>query len=732
MSHDALENLFVRRESLAERMLQLIRESSVSESKHHILLVGPYGIGKTHLISLIYHRVMETGDFRDRLIVAWLREDEWGVTSFLDFLLRILRALPAIEHNATLAERVEALYRLQPVAAEKAARDLLKELVGDRTLLVLVENMDDLFKGLGEEGQKRLHNFLKGDSFCSVLATAQSLFDAVSHQDATFYGFFLIHHMNELTADEASILLTNIAHFGKEKELASYLQTPMGRARIRAIHHLAGGNPRVYVIFSQFLDRRSLDELVEPFMRTLDELSPHYHARMAWVSPQQRKMTEYLCDRPGAVSVKDIAKHCFISHQTASGQLKNLREMRYVQSESIGRDSYYELREPMMRLCLDLKKHLGEPIRPVVDFLRLWYQESELERRLQFSPPAPWPESTAEPEESRDGATVPRGSKEESRPPESMDATNPIVPGGSAENWYEVGRYLMQSGKEEEALAAFVNATERDPEIGRVWNGKGWALGNLGQYEEALYSFQRACVLDADDPLFLCNLGIALTKLGRFEEAVEQFDRLAEMAPGNARTWAVRVPLLIQLQHHQEALDCCDRAIQLGDDSADLQLSRAECLLALRNWDEGAPALEKALERDKGIQGAAASDTYSILHHLFQASSDPEWWRSRIRYLLELYDRRRLLANLGHGLVRNLPNLISPMIAEMEAKKWVGVWQDLTFHYPDFELPLKLLDTALRYRNRSDPRILLELPVEYRTLLESLFKEAKAVQNQAP
>jgi tetratricopeptide (TPR) repeat protein len=632
-------------------------------------------------------------------VVAWLREDEWGVTSFLDFLMRILRALPAIEQNASLAERVEALYRLRPEAAEKAAEQLLKELVGGRTLLILVENLDDLFKGLGEKGQQRLHDFLRRDLFCSVLATAQSLFDAVSLKDAVFYGFFLIHHMNELTAEEAAHLLANIARFGNEKELESYLHTPAGRARVGAIHHLAGGNPRVYVIFSQFLDRHSLDELVEPFMRTLDELSPHYHARMAWVSPQQRKMAEYLCDQRGAVPVKDIAKHCFVSHQTASAQLKSLREMRYVQSESIGRDSYYELREPMMRLCLDLKKHLGDPIRSVIDFLKLWYSETVLERRLRFCPPIPWPGSTAD-----------------------LDAAG----------WYEEGRELVQSGREVEALASFVRASESDPASGHGWNGRGWALGLLGRYEEALYTFHKASALDPEEPRFLCNLGIALTKLGRPEEALEQFDRLVELAPEDGHTWAVRVPLLLRLRHHQAALESCDHALRLDDVSPEIQLSRAECLLALRRWDEGIPALEKALERYEGIPEGGTSDTCSILYHLFHASNDPDWWRSQIQRLLELYDSRRCLANLGHGLVRNVPKIISPMIAGLEAENWVRIWQDLASHYPDFELPLKLLDTALRYRSKSDPRILLELPVEYRTVLEPLFREALALAARGP
>ncbi len=136
------------------------------------------------------------------------------------------------------------------------------------------------------------------------------------------------------------------------------------------------------MIFSEFLTRESLDELQEPFMRMLDDLTPYYQARMQWLSPQQRKIVEFLSDCRHAVPVKDIAQRCFISHQTASSQLKDLREMGYVTSEAIGRESFYELREPLMRFCLEVKKQRGEAIRLFVDFLRLWYTRQELQQRL--------------------------------------------------------------------------------------------------------------------------------------------------------------------------------------------------------------------------------------------------------------------------------------------------------------------------------------------------------------
>lgn len=386
MAAEVLEAIFVQRQELAERLVELIENSALTGSKQHTLLIGPRGIGKTHLVSLVYHRVRQLDSLRDRLLIAWLREEEWGVMSFLDLLLRILRALIAEDKNQELKDQVEGLYQLSSDEAERAAAALLKEYVAQRTLLIIVENLDDLFHGLEDEGQKRLRSYLQENPFSTILATSQSLFGGVSLQTSPFYGFFRINHLEELTLEDATQLLTKIAELEGDEDLASLIKTSLGRVRLRALHRLAGGNHRVYIIFSQFLTRESLNELIEALMRTLDELTPYYHERIRWLSPQQRKIVELLSDRGNALSVKEIASRCFMSQQTASAQLKSLREWGYVRTNPVGRESYYELREPLMRLCVEVKKHRDEPIRLVVELLRSWYTSEELQKKLDTLP----------------------------------------------------------------------------------------------------------------------------------------------------------------------------------------------------------------------------------------------------------------------------------------------------------------------------------------------------------
>ena len=75
MAPETLEAIFVQREEQAERLTDLIDHSALSDSKQHNLLVGPRGIGKTHLVSIIYHRVRQLESFKNnQLIIAWLRE----------------------------------------------------------------------------------------------------------------------------------------------------------------------------------------------------------------------------------------------------------------------------------------------------------------------------------------------------------------------------------------------------------------------------------------------------------------------------------------------------------------------------------------------------------------------------------------------------------------------------------------------------------------------------------
>jgi len=640
LTPETLEAIFVQRGALAKKLVEGIHESATSQNKHYYLLIGPRGMGKTHIVSLVYHRVCKDAEARDKLVIAWLREEEWGIASFLDFLLSVLRALVEEQTHGNLADRYHALFEMARADAELEAEKLLRDAVGDKTLLVITENLDETFKGLEEAGQEKLRAYIQNNPFFVILATSQSLFNGVSVRTSPFYGFFEAIHLNEFSFEDAVAMLRNIASHEGDAELATMINSPLGRARIRAVHHLAAGNPRVYVIFAQFLTRDSLNQLVQPLMQTLDDLTPYYQGRMNYLTPQQRKIVEFLCEQRRSAAVGEIARRNFLTHQTTSSQLKKLRDLGYARDHQVGRESYYELREPLMRIALEVKKLRGEPIRLLVQFLQLWYSRVELARQLE----ALKPEADCEREylmraieacerESEDPRVEAclrdyRMHFEEKAFEKALGVTEELIAiRGYTSDWYmkvrclyelghvdaakrakeqtlqitpiEAGGWrdraillIEEEGKHEEALASCDKALELEPKYTFVWLMRAFCLEQLERYEEALESDEKAMELEPEGLFVWGYRARHLARLERYEEALESYDKALEIDPKGALFWLWRATVLRELGRHDEALLSCDTALKI-DPNADVWTLRAILLHRAGQLDEALVSLDR-------------------------------------------------------------------------------------------------------------------------------------------
>lgn len=814
---ETLEALFVQREPLAQRLLDFIRESATTESKHFSLLVGPRGIGKTHLLALIYHRVTADAPLADRLRIAWLREEEWGVDSFLDLLLRICRALREEYGQAFPAEALEPVYEQETRAAEQTLQALIRDFVGERTLLLMTENLDDLFAGMKDKGQRQLRAWLQEGGFSTLLATSQSLFADVSQQRAPFFGFFNVQTLKVFDVDDAMALLKNIALMKEDRALAAFIDTPAGRARVRTIDHLASGNPRVYVIFSSFLTRESLDSLVEPFLSTLDELTPYYQARIHSLSLQQRKIVEFLCDHAAPATVKEIAKRCRITSQTASGQLKALKERGYVLSDPLGptgRDTYYELREPLMRLCLNVKKSRGGPVDLLVEFLRLWYLPKELERQLDACKPdtpmereylqkalalaseSPDPrvmecnkalhkhliagemdqllevaeelvaiEPTSFHHYNRGAIRLLRAESDEAI--EDFDVaialapTNPYpyVQKGLAliqaecyeqaeqvlkeslplfddddliyklDAWVMLVDTLVAQDKDHEAVDAIDQAMKSNVKGSDFWIQMGQRLLQLGDADESyrlpekiLLFAGKAVRADKKDARSWVFKARVLFRLGRHEESVVACDTALTLDHDHWRAWLQKEVAFSRLGRYGEALSCVEQAMRLNPDWDCLYYDKAEAQIGQGNYEEGTTSLAHALVTHTLEHDHLLRHTAGVLRSLTR--NDVVEWQSMTANLTSIYADNNSVDVLAIALVGSVVDVFVPEFGMPVAKAqaWYEAWKSAAGDIPEFELPLRVFDVALRYSREKDKRILLELPAEERTALTKLFK----------
>ena len=256
-----LEFILVQRQELLQDAVERVRESALTDHKHHLLFVGPRGCGKTHLVTLVVSRLGADVELADRLRIAWLNEDE-TCTTLLELLVKIHAALVKRYPAEFRDNMLDPAYDLKPEDAQEFVSRHLLATLGSRTLLVVVENLDAIFEGLGDAGQKKLRAFIQEHPKFAIVATAQRLVEDLSSRTSPFFGFFQTEHLKPLNVGEATELLQNIARLQEQACVVDFLATSRGHSRVRALHHLSGGNHLIYIVLSQFITRDSIESLL--------------------------------------------------------------------------------------------------------------------------------------------------------------------------------------------------------------------------------------------------------------------------------------------------------------------------------------------------------------------------------------------------------------------------------------------------------------------------------------
>jgi tetratricopeptide (TPR) repeat protein len=396
------------------------------------------------------------------------------------------------------------------------------------------------------------------------------------------------------------------------------------------------------MLFSQFITRDALDNLVEAFMKMLDDLTPYYQARMKELSNQQRKIVELLVDRRHPMMVKEIAADCFIDAGTAASQLRELRKLGYVEAEQNGRESFYELREVLMRLCLEVKKQRGQWVEIFVEFLKIWYPLSERKHQLELM------RGTSQyiKDEHLERALLSdedpcfigsqrdlhRALKEQQQllATETLEELfhsqrlteenyQELVELVQSDQYSEAQKLLAEIFSQEdrsvekselpvslqlleglelrnlEALELFDAVLAEDESDVKAWNFRGVTLDELGRHEEAIESFDRALSIKPDDYIAWNCKGRILARLEMYEEAIKSFDRALSIKPTYQNVWFNRGSILGRLGKYEEAIESFDRALSIKPDDYISWYRRGNSLYGLGRDEDAIASFDRAI-----------------------------------------------------------------------------------------------------------------------------------------
>lgn len=644
-SPEILEAITVQREPLIARLV----ESAVDRqggTRHH-LLVGPRGIGKTHIASIVASRI-RGHEHADSVVLAWLDEDPWAVRTYGKFMAAVIARVADETGDPGLVQGAARARSSGKDADGSEAEHLLRAAVGDRRLVLLVENLDEIFRRIGADGQSKLRAFAEDWGDLLIIATTPQLFAGVRRHTSPFYGFFAVTHLEELSLENAAALLRRVAQLRGDSELVEFLGTETAMSRLTAVQALAGGHPRVWLLLAGCISIAAIDELVPLFVEALDDLTPYYQDRLRALGDQQQEVVVLLSEAGGALSNRQLAERSGVGEKQIATILRHLGDRGYVRRAELPDDlasgdrrmSYWELREPLMRLCLDVKQARGEPLRIVVEFLRAWYGPRLLDELIKLPPSAKLAvtyaseayrglDAPAEVEallRGSPGDIVARAERGLSLLPDDFGLRLAKAAGLAAEQRYAEAKdafrqLLARDDLPLEASApmrlqlawiqqALGDTVEFDGILADAWklersapSAESAMLLALG-YElcdrprDALGAWDDAVARDPSDPRLLGRRAVALGSLGRHEEAVAAGGQALELDPTDARLHADLGASLLQLDRDEEALAAYWRAAEIVPSNAHYHAACGVALLRLDRYEESLAAFTRAVEID--------------------------------------------------------------------------------------------------------------------------------------
>lgn len=560
--------------ALAERLLEQMDSSIEAGTACHNLLIGPRGSGKTHVLSYVRKRFEAAYGDGSCPKILWLSEDDRGITSLLDFLVACLRGggVPVEE----LITRVRGRGYESNLAAAQA---LFRELTEEKPTVIVVENLSDLFDALEDSALARVRTFFQDHPFVSVCASSVTLFGDSSNLDHPFYDFFMVHSLGELDRIGARKYLFLLAQAKGDEQLAAALCGRGAQKQVDAIYDLTRGNHRILAMLSCFVSFEGPSELVTPFMQLVDWLLiPYYQRRLDRLSRQQSKIFRVIAAHHGrALSVNELSRCTFLSSQTVSRQLYDLLHRGYVARHQVGRESCYELSDPLLRLVLDAKEGHGESLERVLHLLRVWHEVLEL-RQLEAAAPggvqtylraalaAVQAHTEGRDDCLHDPPTVALGSPSE-------------IPEAPWKRALGEGLDLDLQGKDLEALEKFEEVIRVEPDSADGWLYRGFALMQSERGEAALEAFDTvtrrfgasgAAGMSISVAVAMASKAIVLAHLGRLEEAMPLYDEIMDRVDGTDRSdlaevlaevLANKCVCLERLQRYEEALVVCNELV---------------------------------------------------------------------------------------------------------------------------------------------------------------------------
>lgn len=355
--------------------------------KQHWMIVGARGMGKSHLLTLLHHKVCSdkklgkqwipvlfpeeirmAGDlarFLERAVTEILHDMDREKSKIASGLKEKIAKIRGIRHD----ERVDYLFSVITWIRSETGRHIL----------LIAENLQQLLgKKISLIDQKKLRAYLQSEDALLLIGSATTIFDALHDHSHPFYHFFHIRRLNELSFEDVKALVANLlSGYGREEQARIMLEN---EARLKVLHSFTGGNPRMAVFLSDILKTDVNEEMIDIMDRILDELTPYFEAIINDTPEYLQDIINTLAAYEPAQSPKEIAEHLEMEQGTVRNYLKQAKDNGYVRvAFSKGKSNFYCLNEYLYRTWFQMRDSgHREEMRWLMELMLLLYSREQI------------------------------------------------------------------------------------------------------------------------------------------------------------------------------------------------------------------------------------------------------------------------------------------------------------------------------------------------------------------
>jgi len=391
---ETLHRTIVGRDYAIKDILEKTHRFCNGAPPKHCLLVGRRGMGKTHLLSLVYHFYEKNcilPGFEtiadDVLAVLLLEEERFSLSSLVTLLMKVFEKL---HEKAPGHETWKIPARLQ--ADEDVIEycfDNFKNISKseNKKIILLCDNLEDIFKQWKGKEYKILRAFLSDQQAVMILGTAIKIFKEIISPQEPFYEFFEIVPLSDLSdAQMLEMLKRRFIEDGLEEEFnkkEKYLKD-----KVAAIAKLTGGNPRLVVFLYDIVTKKNVFEVEDATNELMESLSEYFRNRFSDLAPQQRTILDAFAEMEGPATPKEISNKTRIKAQSTHAHIKALKDAGFLESVEFAKHKItrYDVTERLFRLWRQNTTISGRRrFKVLIKLLKLYFTPEELKEDFQRS-----------------------------------------------------------------------------------------------------------------------------------------------------------------------------------------------------------------------------------------------------------------------------------------------------------------------------------------------------------